>query len=940
MAELTAQLLVVPNLHPGERELITEQTRDSLLGILHAKLTRTLLVELNAARVYKRLNGEDPAARWADFLQQSSQPAFWDGLKEHYPTLLQRVECVIRNRCRTSLLFAQRWAADRASLEMLCGAPPGELEALSFGAGDSHRGGFTVALMRCQGGRIVYKPRSVAVDISLHDFIDKLAADHDHPLHIGVPRAMDRQEYGWTEFMEHRYAADEDELRSFYRGIGHWLAIMHLLGASDLHAENLIANGDRPVVVDCETLFTPRIAMPPSGFGQALDRAAQLIAGAVLSIGLLPGRAQALGWRGIDHSGVGSLPDQQPMMSIPTIIKAGTDEAHLGSAMVPAPTAQNHPSKQPALAMHWPQALEAFDQLTATLRRLDASGELAPRLDVFADCRVRVVVRSTEAYAEIARMLWHPVSLHDEPQARQRAEDLLAKMAANVATAPSDPVVIRNEVEDLLVGDIPFFHTLVRDGQLEGSRGDRWLPSNDLAAAALRHWHASDFEFQRNVIRATMVSAYLNDGWASHLAGLAPASIRHGELDRRRRAMAARIMQGLLSHAIRGQDRSVAWVAPVLNPTGWSVQPLSTDLYAGLSGVALLTAAYVREMHAGRADMVEGIETLSDDLQHTLRVAEERLAQIKQDNVKARPPTPGAYIGLGSQIWTLLTLSHWNGDRHGEVQRACALAEGIFEAAAADEMNDVLTGKAGAISALLALAEHTGQQRFLDMARELGQQLCNDARYTDDRAYWVHPQRWPEGLGGYSHGVTGIGWALLKLARATGDAQFERTARAAFDFEDSLFDAEEQNWLDLRKLGGPKTTAVWCHGAVGIGLAHLDIDPHLENPQTRVLLQRAAKATTRMGLGWNHCLCHGDMGAWELLDRAIAHDEAPEGMTRDGLLAQMLTSLEDYNPNCGVTREVFVPGLLPGVGGVAYQLLRMHPDSRLPSVLTLGAMAA
>ena len=37
-----------------------------------------------------------------------------------------------------------------------------------------------------------------------------------------------------------------------------------------------------------------------------------------------------------------------------------------------------------------------------------------------------------------------------------------------------------------------------------------------------------------------------------------------------------------------------------------------------------------------------------------------------------------------------------------------------------------------------------------------------------------------------------------------------------------------------------------------------------------------------------------------------------------------------------MVRDAFVPGLMPGVGGVAYQLLRAHPDSNLPSILIPG----
>jgi hypothetical protein len=53
-------------------------------------------------------------------------------------------------------------------------------------------------------------------------------------------------------------------------------------------------------------------------------------------------------------------------------------------------------------------------------------------------------------------------------------------------------------------------------------------------------------------------------------------------------------------------------------------------------------------------------------------------------------------------------------------------------------------------------------------------------------------------------------------------------------------------------------------------------------------------------------------------------------VTLDG---HVLSSLEEHGPISGMAREAFSPGLLPGLGGVAYQLLRMHPDCTLPSVL-------
>lgn len=732
--ELATQLSQVTWITPREREIILAATRETLYAVLHAKLSRLLVLELNSARVTGHLTGENGTQRWAQFLELSSRRSFWDSLAVHYPSLLPRVERIVRNRCAAALMFTQRWASDRTSLDPLCGNPPGELQELSFSAGDSHHCGQTVALLRCEGGQIAYKPRSVAVDAALYRFINELAEDHGSPLTIRVPRVVGYQDHGWAEFIEHRYASGSTELRSFYQGIGHWLAVMRLLGGSDLHAENLIAQGGSPVVVDCETLFTPKIPPAPSELGQAFDHAAELVAGTVLSVGMLPGRGMALGWRGIDSSAVGMLPGQQPMLPQPSILKAGSDEAHIGTAMVEAPISQNHPSPQPALAHYWPEVLNAFDEMTTTLRRLDATGGLRIQLEAFANCRVRFVPRATEIYAELARMLWHPVSLHNEKSARQRAYDLLAKMAANVSSAPNDPTVINAEIDDLAAGDVPVFTTLVCHGQLDGPNGTHWLSPCNLMEAAWQHWRAANLKLERDVIRASLVSAYINDGWTPDEVSLLPERARVGDLDARRRRQAARIVQELVASAIRGQDGSVAWIAPVLGATGWTVQSLGQDLYGGISGVALLVGAYLRETAVGRADPVEGLEDLLAITLHTLELADAKRESQRKTSVKVRPPTPGGYLGLGSQIWARLMLAQWGIDSNEGLERTRALTSDIPEAVAADDVHDLLAGKAGAIPPLLALANRTGEERYLSMACEIGDQLCGRAQRKNNSA--------------------------------------------------------------------------------------------------------------------------------------------------------------------------------------------------------------
>jgi hypothetical protein len=50
----------------------------------------------------------------------------------------------------------------------------------------------------------------------------------------------------------------------------------------------------------------------------------------------------------------------------------------------------------------------------------------------------------------------------------------------------------------------------------------------------------------------------------------------------------------------------------------------------------------------------------------------------------------------------------------------------------------------------------------------------------------------------------------------------------------------------------------------------------------------------------------------------------------------MIGTLEKHGPVVGFARDALAPGLLAGIGGMAYQLLRMHPECDLPTVLLPG----
>lgn len=931
---LTAQLDDVTPLLDSECKAIVSATRLAIRDQLLSKLTRLLVVEVRQAKANDLLPGEDRFARWNAFAQMASHRSFWEAISCRYPDMLQRVDALVDYRCEAALEFARRWAKDKKRITFEAGRLFGSIESLTFSAGDSHHYGRAVAIVSCENGKLVYKPRSLDVDKKLHRFLSFVAESSTTEVYCAVPEVIDCDEYGWAQFIDHEYAESNAQVSEFYCGVGQCLAIMHLLGGNDFHAENVIANRGRLTLVDCETLFAPMSKPAKSDLGDAVDRAMDSVGHSVLGIGLLPTRGGGLGWRGVDISGVGSLADEQPVVHQPGVLNEGTDEVYIGDVATTVSLAKNHPTPQPQLSSFWHQVLEGFDDMITTLRTLDQSKELEPALDSFRNVRIRYVPRATEAYSELSYMLWHPVSLHAPDQARAKAYHLLSEMSKNSAFAPDEPQTINTEINELCVGDIPLFSALVGDGRFTGPKTEPWRDVGDLLATRLDAWRSTDFDNERQTTKASLVSAYINDGWLPEEVCMTHNNADADCLRDRARAHAAEIMRKLSAHGIFGDDGTVTWIAPSYDETGWSVRPLGPDLYGGIGGVALLTKAYIREMALGRADPVEGLDQLHEATARTLDKAADNWVARSTREFRARPLLPGGFLGLGSLIYVYLTLDRWAEQSNDYVDRACEFAYALKESCDTADSFEVLTGSSGALLPLIELARRRENDYFLNLACDLGKRLCQSAESTAAGIYWPHP-KWPRGIGGFAHGVSGVAWALHKLAEATQDRLFMQASRKAFAFEDNLFDKNEKSWTDLRGIEGFKTAHAWCHGSAGIGLARLDCDPSVQHAATSWAVRQAATANWKTGMGWNFCICHGDLGNWELLQRAIPLGLGPPGLTQEQLLAHIVTGLDEYGPVCGIARDTFTPGLMAGEGGVAYQLLRSHPEANMPSVATL-----
>jgi lantibiotic modifying enzyme len=186
---------------------------------------------------------------------------------------------------------------------------------------------------------------------------------------------------------------------------------------------------------------------------------------------------------------------------------------------------------------------------------------------------------------------------------------------------------------------------------------------------------------------------------------------------------------------------------------------------------------------------------------------------------------------------------------------------------------------------------------------------------------------------------------LLELAAQSGHNRFRNAALKAIDYERSLFSAESANWPDLRLNNQPRPdapetpscTVAWCHGAPGIGLARLLCRRHFDDPFLQTEIEVALSTTLAQGFGSNHSLCHGDLGNLELvLEAAAAFPDSIWAARAQQIAAGILHSIQQNGWLCGNPLAVESPGLMTGIAGIGYGLLRCAEPVSVPSVLSLA----
>jgi type 2 lantibiotic biosynthesis protein LanM len=914
------------------RRGLVMQLLDSLYHISH----KTLILEINSLRFQGILQGETPEERYHSFCNLlGDDPEYKQSLFVEYPVLYRLLYSRLDHYITALYELAERLMSDLQDIEeLLHDGPLTGITQIKLGSGDTHKGGRSVSIVIFEGGkRIVYKPRSLSIDIEFQQFIGWLNTSNNHLPEMKKIRFIEREGYGWSEYIDYCEAEAEEDVSLFYQRLGQLLAVLHIMNATDFHYENIIADQSQPVLIDLESLF--HHAVSPDHHltkSPAVNKALIAIRDSVISTGLIPAHIQSnnqsegkAGEGRFDVSGVGGGSGQQLPFKVPSIKNQFTDEIKI----IKDQGTLSPGSNIPKLNGEEVQILDYLDDISEGFSSyyrffMNNRESLKDKIRQFGNKEVRKIFRDTMKYAKLLNLSYHPDFLRNQID----REILLNRLWKDVMKEEQMKKLSRYEVNDLLIGDIPYFCTQPQEKRIWSSGGEAiegfyYKSGLELSLEKIETLNEQDLKYQLSIINSTISAIYSEKDLS-----LLNFSKKDQEETMDRDAIlrkAAEIGDILLDSAIshKGeQDFELCWTSMVLKgmeETSWIYSVTGPGLYDGNTGIALYFS-YLWKL------------TRNDRYKEAAYASISPIKKLMSELIEPDNISIGAYLGISSILYAMSHMSSVFKD-NDLLLECLAIAEELDRFIEHDRTLDVIGGAAGALFVVIGLYEQTGKPSLLNTAEKLANHLAGTAISHDGGgASWPPIQEGKDPYIGFSHGNAGIAAALAKYNRFGKSELISNLISEALLYENHFYNEQQNNWFSTHLDTYP---LAWCHGSPGILLGRsIMYENGVHSQDAERDMRKAARSCLSSSLGKNYSLCHGDLGLVDvLLKSAESMDDAEHVIQVQQLTDRVCKSM--FLEGDGIRADLNSVGIMNGIAGIGYGLLRIVSPKEVPSVLAL-----
>lgn len=861
---------------------------DSLAHSLHFVFQSALRVEHGVDHINQEQSGNSVATEKL-FSNRLRQPQQLNRFLREYSVAARAASTLMQRWQHNTLEWVQRLSADTVAIAncFLAGLPPGDLTQIECGLSDPHNGGKSVMRLHFASGlRLIYKPRSVALDLVYNNLLDWLE-QHGAPYPLRKPVYLDRASYAWIEQVDHTPCNSKESLLQFCSAAGALLCVSYLLDATDLHDSNVIATPTSPVLIDLETLLQPRLASPHFSQKQdALHKAAMLADHTILRSGLLPSLKAGADGTVADVGCLGSLFGAQsaawyrhestatPMTEAMQCLMASGD-------LNPADLVD--------------RIAQAFEQTYGfILSKRDALLDCAGPLQHFKNQEVRFLLRDTTVYIKVLESSFSAQALRSGID-RSITLESLYRIVQNRPYSDALAAAVEAEIAALETLDVPHLRAVTQSAALHSSLGpsehDLFAqPSYEAMQQRLRNFSEADLARQTEVLRGAFAARMASTPPTTRQQPSPNIAIKIPQSAHNALTTAHAIVDELQSRAIVGYDGSVTWMAPVPIPAAgcfrFDMVPLNRDF--GILGIAFFLAAYSHTT----GDAAAGALARRATQTVIQRLGIERNSQ-SSGNVKT------SITSMGSTLYSILRLALFLNDPKIEMA-AHRLVQRLpdYQGVLSQGLGSV-TDRSELCLGLMAMNEHT-------LALEWGQQLYE---------HWYRMDHKQQRVAALTSPSLALCWR--RLHTMTHAEHFDHVHSETLEVmrKSSEQDATQAvNWhfallACTRYAGDP----VGCSK-----LQDLFETLHLDGPSVPDNFQYGVCSIAELLITASSKLSHPKL-----------HSTAQRIL---GDMVQEANSKGGYQTIAGMPRGTFFPAFNQGLSGIGYTLLRSQDASTLPCV--------
>ena len=746
--------------------------------------------------------------------------------------------------------------------------------------GDIHNGDY-VSWSLYNGQKCIRKPRPADIERAFKAFLLKLEEEGFLFVPGCVEILFDDGNEHYVAVTEHKEMEKLSEVLLYFRRCGALLFFAYLFSSTDLHRENIIANGSIPVIIDFETLFT-------GDDRRTFDNESPvMLSDSVWNSYLLP-RWVRLKSQDIDASGF-------------------TGHVNIDSFEL-NPNIPYFNGKPLYAWNHVEDVLEGFCYAyNFFIERKDKAGEW---IDLFQNCTFRVILRKTDIYAKLISLL------EDFPlYKREFGADLLLRRAYenDVDNERLDRMkeVLAEEIYSVSHGEIPLFY-VKGDSKDIGSRG-KVLSKNYYLRSPIAQakWKLSQ------------LSPINRDGQAKIISQLFSAAkpLSEKNNDQKLEGEKNSFITSVSSPAIQIYNTPEACFAILekieekcINGMldGWlylnrgfngpvSITGIGMGLYHGLTGILCFYAALFSKT--------------GDDLYKTklLKYYEPIKKKLESAHILLDSKSASLNYGVGGILLALYHIGELTGINDFIIDAEALVGRISIPEILEKGNTDVLCGYAGLAVALQKVRDTSNAKRI---SKALIPTLVKE-----------EPT-----LTGYAHGAAGYALAMGVLAYILNDTSYNEIIIKWLKWESEFYNSKTLNWRDLRSKNSkfPVFMNGWCSGTPGIIMSRQALLNITDDNRIKEICSNDLFLTKNwfklQPLEDYDNLCCGNAAKIMAASRL--------GIDAQNLYKNIIMSVEQDSLNFQhlIGTSDFIPGLMQGYAGIGYALT-MYGDKRCGGML-------